>query len=129
MPDEIRDAIGKILRRAISDPGSYAGERRVLHEGWAGPEYESLTFWQARAVLAALGGEGYGIARTEATVTEWEVRNGEHVMGGYSTGCAEDELLEGTRYWQRRGVPAALWRRQVTPWTEVPVPAKENADV
>lgn len=61
---------------------------------------------------------------------EWEVRNGDHVMGGYADDCTEEEMREHARYWRRRGVPATLWRRQVTKWTEVevPVPVKENAN-
>lgn len=38
-----------MIRRAIADPGAIT-PRVTLHQGWAGPEYESVSNWSARAV-------------------------------------------------------------------------------
>lgn len=69
-----------------------------------------VTAWGAQVAVWAEPG----------TVIEWEVRNGEHVMGGYGSDCTEDEMRGLARYWRHRGVPASLWQRKATPWAEVP---------
>jgi hypothetical protein len=62
----------------------------------------------------------------ESTVTEWEVRNGEFVIGKYFGDSPEDGVREVVRQWRRSGVPASLHRRQAIPWTEVPEPAEDE---
>lgn len=53
-------ALLKLVHRAICDPGVFT-ERHMLHEGWAGPEWESSSHWSARGFLAALKQAGLSV--------------------------------------------------------------------
>ena len=119
----------ELLRRAISDPGART-PRRVLHEGWAGPERESLAQWSARAVLAALEQAGLLTAGAGAAVMTADPRLDSAPPGAFLAGgtvpATLEHLLERARDAARLGAELADARELLADildprrWTEDP---------